>query len=348
MGFIDATRQNITQLPNQNYVKDGRLYFDLPKVGLLSRLFLTLEGVMTVTVGTGTAALSERKAFNLIKRIRLIANSGASIYDVSGYGSYLINNLLRHANEIKDSIVDEGIDSEVYSAGVANGANPWKFGLEIPIAINERDPIGLVLLQNSATQLTLEIEFNPEYGVNAVISPVVVTGNAVSSFVGKVGVMMEYFTVPRNKEDYPSLNVVHQWLEQQDAIASAGAWNKALLRGNTYMRMIHYVTLNNALNTTDIEKLRVLYNQSEVPYTITKLPQLFLQRARYGKDLPKGTFVHDWYMSSGQVGLGTSRDFINSANVTEFQSELTIASGASVPAGSSFINTITEQLIKIG
>lgn len=348
MSFIDATRQNFTQLPAQAYTNEGRLYFDLPKVGLLSRLFLTVKGTMTVTPGTGSATLGERKAFNMIKRIRLIANSGASIFDVSGYGTYLINNVLRKANEIKDSVVDEGIDAEVYGAGVASGANAWKFGLEIPIAINERDPIGLVLLQNNATQLTLEIEFNPVYGANAVIAPIVVTGDAVASFAGNVGVMMEYFTVPRTKEDYPALNVVHQWLEQQDAIASAGAWNKALLRGNTYMRMIHYVTLNNALNTTDVDKLRVLYNQSEVPYTIDKLPQLFLQRSRYGKDLPKGTFVHDWYMSSGQVGLGTSRDFINSANVTEFQSEVTLASGASVPAGSSFINTITEQLIKIG
>jgi hypothetical protein len=348
MSFIDATRQNFTQLPAQNYAKDGRLYFDLPKAGLLSRLFVTVVGTMTVTPGTGTAVLSERRAFNLIKRVRLIANSGASIFDVSGYGTYLINTLLRKDATPNDSFIDEGYKAEIYSAGVASGANAWKFGLEIPIAINERDPIGLILLQNNATQLTLEIEFNPEFGVNGVIAPVVVTGNAVSSFAGKVDVMMEYFTVPRNKEDYPSLNVIHQWLEQQDAIASAGAWAKSLLRGNTYMRMIHYVTLNNLLDTANVEKLRVLYNQSEVPYIINKLPQLFIQRARYGRDLPKGTFVHDWYMSSGQVSLGTSRDFINSANVTEFQSEITLASGASVPAGTSFINTITEQLIKIG
>lgn len=347
MSFIDATRQNFTQLPQQNFQTGGRLYFDLPKVGLLSRLFVTLDGVMTVTLNGGTAVLSERKAYNLIKRIRLIANSGASVFDVTGYGTYLINTILRRDAQPDDSF-STAIKSDVYNAGVSAGANTWKFGLEIPIAINERDPIGLILLQNNATSLTLEIEFNPEYALNDVTAPVKVTGSAVASMAGKVGVTMEYFTVPRAKEDYPALNVIHQWLEQQDAIASAGAWNKSLLRGNTYMRMIHYVTLNNALSTATIDKLRVLYNQSEVPYTIDRLPQLFIQRQRYGSDLPKGTFVHDWYMSSGQVGLGTSRDFINSANVTEFQSEITIASGTSVPAGSSFINTITEQLIKIG
>jgi hypothetical protein len=113
------------------------------------------------------------------------------------------------------------------------------------------------------------------------------------------------------------------------------------------MRLAHYLTLGNALNTADVDKLRILYNQAEVPYTVDKLSQLFLQRNRYGMDLPKGTFVHDWYYSNGLVGLGNSRDFINSANVTEFQSEVVIASGTTVTAGQSFVNTLTEQLIRI-
>lgn len=346
--FIDSTRQNFTELPAQSYVSGGRLYFPLPKAGLLSRLFLHISGTMTVTVGTGTAALSERNVWNMIKRIRLIANSGASIFDVSGYGTYLINNLQRYGQAPDKSIYDRNIGTEIYSAGVANGANAWKFGLEIPVAINERDPIGMILLQNDATNLVLEIDFNSEYGVTDLIAPIKVTGNSTAAFVGKVGCMMEYFTVPRAKEDYPSLNVIHQWIEQQDAISAAGAFTKSLLRGNTYMRLMHTLTTAGALNTADVDKLRILYNQAEVPYTIDQQTQLMIQRSRYGMDLPKGTFVHDWYYSNGLVGLGNARDFINSANVTEFQSEVQIASDATVTAGTSFVNTISEQLIRIG
>lgn len=347
MAFIDATRQNFTELPAQPYTNEGRLYYTLPKVGLLSRLFLHISGTMTTTPGTGSVALSERTAFNLFKRIRLVANSGASIFDVSGYGTYLINTVLRKNADITSSPIDTGIKTLVYNAPVESGANTWNAILEIPIAINERDPIGLVLLQNNATQLVLEVDLNPAYGTTDIIAPIKVTGNATASFSGNIGCMMEYFTVPRNAEDYPALNVIHQWLEQSDAISSAGAFNKSLLRGNTYMRLMHYATIGGALNSAYIEKLRILYNQSEVPYTINQISQLGIQRARYGRDLPKGTFVHDWYMSNGQVGLGNSRDFINSANVTEFQTEVNIKSGTSVTAGTSFINTITEQLIKI-
>jgi hypothetical protein len=347
MSFIDATRQNFTELPAQTVPEQGRVYFQLPKVGLLSRMFLHIQGTANVTLGTGTAVLSERTLFNLIKRIRLVANSGASIFDVSGYGTYLINTLSRKNSIPTDSPVDTGIKTLIHSAGVSAGSNVWNAILEIPIAINERDPIGMVLLQNNATQLVLEVDFNPVYGVTDIIAPIKVTGNAVAEFTGKVGVMMEYFTVPRNAEDYPALNVVHQWLEQSDAISSAGVFNKSLMRGNTYMKLLHFATINGALNTADVERLRILYNQSEVPYTIDQITQLFLQRQRYGRDLPKGLFVHDWYMSNGLVGLGNSRDFINSANVTEFQSEVSIKAGTNVPAGSSFINTITEQLIKI-
>lgn len=347
MSFNEATRQNFTELPAQSYVSGGRIYITLPKVGLLSRLFIKLNGVMTVTHGTGTAALSERTAYNLFKRIRLVANSGSSIFDVSGYGTYLINTVLHKGELILDSPVDTGTKALTYAAGVAPGANTWNAVLEIPIAINERDPIGLIMLQNSATQLVLEIDLNAEYGATDIVAPIVVTGNDTAAFVGTVGCMMEYFTIPRSTDDYPALNVIHQWTEQSDAIASAGAFTKSLLRGNTYMRLMHYATISGLLDTADIDKLRIMYNQSETPYTITQLSQLFLQRMRYGRDLPKGTFLHDWYMSNGLVGLGNSRDFLNSANVTELQTEVNVKTGTSVTAGTSFINTISEQLIKI-
>lgn len=347
--FIDNTRQNFTELPKQSVVEGGRLYFTLPKVGLLSRLFLRVEGTCTTVDGSGSLALSDRGVWNFIKRIRLIANSGASIFDVSGYGTYLINTLSKMGVD-PDSIgdIDRGARTEVFAAPItADAANAWKFGLEIPIAINDRDPIGLILLQNNATQLVLEVEFNNCGGANNLVAPVVLTGNATAVFSGTCGVMMEYFTTPRNAADYPPINIIHQWLENQDAIPGVGAFTKSLLRGDTYMKMIHSVTLAGALNTTDVDKLRILYNQSEVPYNIDKMSQLMLQRSRYGKDLHKGCFVHDWYYSSGLPNLGTSRDFINSANVTEFQSEVTINSGATATAGTSWLNTITEKLIRI-
>lgn len=347
MSFQQATRQNFTELPAQPFVSGGRLYFELPKVGLLSRLILQLSGVMTVTLSGGTAAISERLAYNLIKRVRLIANSGASIFDVSGYGTYAINRLLRYDSSPQDSLIDHGTKALAYQAGVTAGANNWNFGLEIPIAVNERDPLGLILLQNQASQLVLEIEFNSEYSLDAMLAPVLVTGAATASFVGKVGAMMEYFTVPRNVEDYPALNVIHQWIEQRDSVTSVGAWTKNLQRGNTYQRIVHALTVNKALNSAAVEKLRLIYNQAETPYNVNALTQAFLQRSRYGSDLPKGMFVHDFTMSNGLPSLGNARDFIRSAGVTEFQSEVTIASGTSMTAGQCFIDTLTEQLITI-
>jgi hypothetical protein len=347
MGFREATRQNITSLPSQTITEGGRLYFRLPKVGLLSKLILTIQATIDNTAGTGHATQSERGPWNLIKRIKLVANSGASIYDVSGYGTYVINNLLKKASAPNISVIDRTLAASTYSFPATDGDGTMLFNLEIPIAINDRDPIGLLLLQNNATEMVLEVEFNSAGGANAVVAPYVLTGTATSAFsAGTCGVAMEYFTVPRRAEDYPALNVIHQWLEQQDTVTGTGAFTKSLLRGNTYMRLAHYLTLNSALDQADVDKLRILYNQSEVPYTIDRVPQLFLQKMRYGMDLPKGTFVHDWYYSNGIPSLGDSRDFINSANITEFQSEVTIGSGATV-TGNCYLNTLTEQLIRI-
>lgn len=345
--FRDATRQNFTTLPSQTITDGGRLYFRLPKVGLLSKLYLTLQCTVDNTAGTGHATISERAPWNWIKRIKLLANAGASIYDVSGYGTYLINNIIRRATAPNSSVFDRSLATATYSIPTTDADGTILLNLEIPIAVNDRDPIGLVLLQNNATELVLEIEFNTLGGANAVVAPYVLTGTATSVLsAGTAGVVMEYFTVPRKAEDYPALNIVHQWLEQQDVITGTGAFTKSLLRGNTYMRLMHYLTLNSALDQADVDKLRILYNQSEVPYSIDRIPQLFLQKMRYGQDLPKGTFLHDWYYSNGIPSLGDSRDFINSANVTEFQSEVTIGSGATV-TGNCYLNTITEQLIRI-
>jgi hypothetical protein len=346
MPFLNQTRQQFTELAAQTITPGQRLYFQLPPVGLLSRLFLWVKGTTTVTPGTGTAALSDRGAANFIKRVKLLANSGSAIYDVSGYGTHIINNILSFGTSPDKTLFDRSISAEVYGSGVNSGANDWRFCYQIPIAINQRDPIGMILLQNEATQLTLEVEFNDIKGANNLLAPIVVTGDATATFSGICGCNMEYFTVPRETADRPALNVVHQWLEQQDAITSTGENPKSMLRGNTYMRLAHYLTLGNALSSA-VDKLKIVYNTSETPYIINEMTQLALQRSRYGMDLPKGTYVWDWYMSNGLVGLGTSRDFINSANVTQFESILDIDSSATVTAGQSYINTLTEQLIMI-
>jgi hypothetical protein len=347
MSFLTATRQNITELPAQAY--DGnKKTFVLPKVGLLSRLFLTFTGTNTVTLGGGTAAVSQFTAYNLIKRIRVLANSGASIFDVTGYGAYVINLLGGKQATMIDSLYDAGTDALVYAAPVAAGANTWQMGLEIPIAINERDPIGLVLLQNNSTTITVEVEFNTLYGLADDGSvAVLVTGAAVAAMTAAtVGLSMEYFTVPRSQEDYPALNVVHQYLEEQLTFAATGPQIVTLQRGNTYLQLIHMLTCNTAINSAAVERLRILYNQSEVPYNVPARVQSLLQRKRYGSDLPKGVFVHDWYMSNGCPNLGNSRDFINSAAVTEFQSEVTVAAGTTV-TGTTNLRTIKRQLIQI-
>lgn len=347
MSFLTATRQNITELPAQSY--DGnKKTFILPKVGLLSRLYLTFKGTNTIVEGTGTAAVSQYTAYNLIKRIRVLANSGASIFDVSGYGAYNINRLMGRHSVLTDSLFDSGTDALVYSAPVAANANAWKFGLEIPIAINDRDPIGLILLQNNSTMITVEVEFNDVYGTadDGTVA-VLTTGTATATIsAATVGLSMEYFTVPRNQEDYPALNVIHQYLEESQPFAVTGPQIVTLQRGNTYLQLIHMLTANSLLNSAAVDRLRILYNQSEVPYNVTGQVQSLIQRKRYGGDLPNGTFVHDWYMSNGIPNLGNSRDFINSATVTEFQSELTIASGTTV-SGVTNLRTVKRQLIQI-
>lgn len=348
MSFISATRQNFGTVPSQTYTAGQRITFRLPRVGLLSRLFLTFKGTNTVTDGTGAAAVSQFTAYNLIKRIRVLANTGAAIFDVSGYGAYLINRVNNRHSILTDSLFDQTVDDGVYTAPSAAGANVLKFGLEIPVAINPRDPVGLINLQNNTTDVTVEIDFNSEYGTADNGSVAFLTTGTATAVISaaSMGLAFEYFTIPRNKEDLPALNVAHQYLEESMSFASTGEQVVSLQRGNTYVQLLHYLICANALSDA-IDSLTIKYNQSETPYYVPAQVQKMLQRQRYGSDLPKGTFIHDWYMSNGLPNLGNTRDFINSANVTEFQSIVNVTGGTTVTAGQTSLKTIKRQLIQL-
>ena len=349
MSFETATRQNLRPINQMDYIAGGIQVQSLPRVGYLARIHLHFSGTNTVTVGTGTAALSAKGPWNIWNRIRLQANQGTDIWNVTGYGSFLMDLLSfwRRQPDLSPDRSESYASTYVYSAGVANGANTWEFGLTIPIVPNERDMAGIVLLQSEMLTAQLRLEYNQLYGATFDF-PVVTTGNATAALTNATTYPeIEIFTVPADPADQPPLTTLHQTLELQQSVASTGDNVVNLLRANTYMKIIHYLALNGALDTADITRGQFRYNNSEVPYDLTIRHQLQQQRRRYGTDLPVGTWVWDFF-NQGLTNFGGGRDFVDGSSVAELQSILTIASGATLGSGNNWINTITEQLVNIG
>lgn len=345
MAFIDATRQNRRLIGQVSYSSGNRSSIDLPQTGLLANLLIRVNGTLTVTNGTGSStynAANLGKAWALIDRVHLTANSGTEIVNVTGIGLGIRNAMEMSYSDLAASAIPSAVtNNPVYQFGTSNGANTVNFTLKVPVTINDRDPIGLILLQNRETLLTLALDWaNPT-------NLFTLTGNASVSFSGQAYVTMEYFSVPLSDKDYPDLSVAHTLLEDQIAVAGTGDVLYTIPRGNIYQRIIHRVVLNGAAaGFTDVNQLTLQYNQSEQPVKMYGYDFLQIQRDRYDRDLPQGVYVYD-FAYQGQPMYGGTRDLVNSRAITDFLSIVNIASGATLGSNNNYIYTLREQLVPL-
>lgn len=347
--FNAATRQKFVMVPVPDaFTASAVQRILLPKVGLLSRVFLHFTGTLTVTVGGGTSTAAPRGPWNIANRIRLLANSTLPIIDLSGFGAYFANLATRwvgvfaRPGSFATAFTATNVPqyeppaiAEVARYGVANGANSIDFTIELPVKLTEQDPIGLIIAQNPQTQLTLEIT----NGTTADLTTL--AGGATATLTGQWSVGMEYFEAPASEAAMPDVSFVHVWQEQRTPVAATGFNDITMLTGDTYLRIGHIVQLNGTLNRADVTRVGVIFNSADQPYNLDRWLQLYRQRRIYGKDLGDGLFMHDFFVPE------TQRDMINSALYSDLRSRVEIASTATLGTGNNFIDTVVEKLVQV-
>lgn len=345
MGFLESTRQNIREGGRADYASAGVSQIPLPKVGYLSKIHLHVTGTMTVTPGTGTATLSEKGPWTLLRRVRYQIGSGTELVNVSGYGLHLVDMMKKLEWVPNDGKISSSYAAQIYRAGVNSGANLWDFHITVPITPNERDLVGLILLQAEGTVTNLICEWQVAGGATNDF-PVVLTGNATASFVGRVEAYLETFTVPAEIENQPPLDRVHQILERTDPITSTGDMSVKLLEENTYLRILHSIEVDGLLNTDAVESIAFRYNVTDVPYSINRPMKLFLQRSDYSRDSDKGLYYWDFF-NQGYPNYGGDRDLVMASGLAELESLIRIDSGTSLGSNNNLIRTITQQLVRV-
>lgn len=161
----------------------------LPQTGYLSSVYISVSATISGT-------LSNQNALGLasiIRRIRLYANAGQMIFDISG-ASYFY--LLARALNLS-------LDPLSYNEGMLAVTTGTKtLNIILPVSFNTRDNVGLLMLQNKQTQVTLEIEFESD--------TTVATGATVTA-TAQVG--FKIFEVPANPASQPPLDMITQTLE---------------------------------------------------------------------------------------------------------------------------------------
>jgi len=315
MPFNGNTRQKFIPLDTMPKPTGGGIVSrQLPKTGFLGRLWLRISG----TVAGSLSAPNALGMASVVRRVRLAANSGIDIFSVSGAGYHY---LLRE-------IIDVGYVDPFGQSNARSAVTATTFNLDmvIPIMLNLKDPLGLLMLQNEQTILTLTVEFEAD--------ATVATGATV---MANVYPRMELFTVPPDKKDWPPLGTIHQILEDTQTVAAAGDFVYNVPRGNTVLQLAHGLGIG-ASGADGFNLYRLRAQQSEYLYQAAPADLDMEQRFYRGRARPAGAILVDWLATSGLGVYGLTRDAFDTSKVTDFASIIT-ASGAGT------LYTVRRQLV---
>lgn len=324
--------------------------FVLPKVGLASRLFVDIDGGsataynFTAGGGTGAAAADGRGPQGIVAGVTVKVNGGSGWYDVSGFGTYLVNSIESPTNVMQAGSIGTAyttaptdVASTIFDYDPTADSRP-RFGLEVPFCLSATNPLGMILLQNDQTTVTLELRWS------TLDAFALLAGGASATLSLTATAVLEYFDIPPQAAFMayflPLLRWAHWWREERQDITATGRDANIFTLDNhdAYLRVIHTLIPDGAVDTDHEEAVRFILNRQTTLYDHSAVAQLRRQRDGVGKDLP--AFYWDFFKT------GTMRDVIHADAYTDIRSIVDITSGTTLAAG--FALTATEKLVDLG
>jgi hypothetical protein len=311
------TRIKQTRLSALTETAQNPRTWELPKSGILAGLFIRITGTIAGTISAPNAL----GMASIIRRVRLLANSGIALIDVSGPGYHYL---------LRDQF-EQGFPAVQNNARDAVTATTYDVSMYFPISVNSRDPIGLFMLQNESTQLRLEVEFESNANI----------ATGITTHTNTVQPNLVYFTVPVDPKSWPPFNFVQTMQEEAITVSAAGEITYNWPRGNTYISLFHGMGLSAASPADNWTQFRVRVNQSDYLLDWGTVEadmnwELFRNSVR-----ELGIIPLDLMVTSGLGNYGSARDLFDSSKVTDIASIIT-ASGA----GTLYV--MKRQLVNIG
>jgi hypothetical protein len=355
--FLAATRinrLNIPNLVNTSFNLGTMTAEDLPRSGYLKRLIFMVKGTLTLTDAGGDASLTLKDIHDnnpvsaFVRELRIKLNNGPTIHRVRGRDLRLVNLLDQRSQfpDLNGTAVPGGVsNARAYQFGTTASAggtpNTVRFAFEVPFALNEIDPMGIIPLA-SGTNVSVEIDWHQASDMFNIV------GGDTVAWTGTITNLVETFTVPVRPEDRPVITHVHQLVSDGKPITNTGEQRFRYDSGPIYLRMFHRLVVNGARGgLADITDLALRYNGNVYPVQRTDMDiWLWLQRQQYGRDLPQATFVID-NMYNGTPNYASSRDWIDSSGIAEFELVYNLAAGVVLGANNNALETCVQFLSPI-
>ena len=317
--FNGSTRRKVNQLASLTKATGASTIsqFTIPKVGYIGRIWLSIRGTVA-----GTLTSPNPLGFaSIIRNINLQINSGLQSFSISGAGYHY---LLRPFLEVgQDPVPQSNARSAVTAAA-------FNLDMMIPVMLNFRDPIGLLLAQSESTAMTVTITWESD--------TTVATGATVNATVKPY---VEFFTVPSQGPAQPPRNMVHQILEDQIAgVASGAPYPYTLPRGGLYLGLFLGYGMGVA-GADSISTLQLRAAQSDyIQSTDMDYLDLVCNATGFARQRLAGTYPIDLAGTSGLGVYDLMRDTLDTSRLTDLAAVLQTTSSQTLYA-------VRRQLLQI-
>jgi hypothetical protein len=318
INFATATRQTQQMLPAQNVQgEQSTVQFTLPKVRLLSKILLEVDAVATLKSTAASITKKVMSPYQVLRSISIDLNNGFRPFVVSGRDAYLYNINRLNPDVLNVQSNAKGINYVDNAASAAGTDGRVKFMVALPLTLNDRDPQGLILLQNEESQVTLTVDIarlQDAYVINAGTSDQVIFKSMT------ITPLVETFSIPPVKEAFPDISILKLVASKADSFAGNGQNIVKLNTGLIYRKLVMYFedTDGNPIKDADFSgNLELIFNQADIPYSIKPSILSAKNHSDLGFVLPDGVYVFD-FSNQGIPNLGGTRDYIDTEKLNEF------------------------------
>jgi hypothetical protein len=296
----------------------GAVQIELPKTGILVGVLLpisaTLSGTLTSPNALGLASV--------IRRVTLRVNAGHTLFDVSGAGyHYLL------ANQIQDNYQFNSYTDAL--SAVTTGTKV--LDMFIPVSLQTRDQIGMFMLQNLGTFVTLTVDWEAD--------ATVATGATITGTASPVFMLAE---VPTVREDQPNFDTIHQVVEEQQAISSSADVDHQIQIGSTLTGVYYLIPAGFTNYQLRLQDTNIVEDLNVAQYRMRHM--LSMNRDSTVAGALSGTdkrILLDFGGTDGLGQFGSRRDFINTRELTKLVTRIS-------PVGATTLYAVRRQLLKVG
>ncbi len=308
----------------------------LERNGFLAQLLLHIFGTMTITQPATTPPAPTLQAggpWNLISSLGLQVGGLGWINNLSGYG-LMVHEAYRHpgyAPQYTAPLPGAG------GAAIVVTPEAWDFRLALNVAVDERDLVGMINLQNAAASAYLQCTFASEATVISLPN-----GTTAAFNPGAINVDAISFEPPSGKDaaaiDAAVLGTVHT-LEEIPTVLSGGAKTRIQLPVGDIYQAIYLTTWTAAgnpdtANTIGLASIDLNYGNYHPVNNVSAAAVQFLSAMTDRSDAPANAYVLDFMKNRPY-------EYVDATDLPQLNLDLTF--NAAPPAGAQ-VNVLLERL----